>query len=161
VTTTPVAELNFLEIEARLRTMTTTGSAHYYDLTDAGQVLVGEGIPQGIRRTTVSIAMTRIDTEDGAPLTERRRRLTVPVLAVVPATSKPRDKLLAAVRLASDIDRVITTLRGSSTLDRSLNGNALDVEVSLDAVTGDDYGFPGAAVVTGEITCYWEQERGL
>lgn len=161
--TTPQAELVFTEIEARLRTMTTAGGKHHYSLTDSSQVIIGEGLPQGIKRPTVSIAMTRVESEDGLPLGEFRRRLTIPILGAVPAVSgKPRDKMLAAMRFASDIDRVILTLRADgTTLDRSLNSTVIDVRTSLDAVLGDDFGLPGMPMVQGTIDCYWEQERGL
>lgn len=161
--TTPKAESAFLEIEARLRTMTTAGSAYHYSLTDSSQVIIGEGLPNGLKRPTVSIAMTRVESEDGHPLGEYRRRLTIPILGAVPgASGKPRDKMLAAMRFASDIDRVLLTLRADgTTLDRSLNGTVLDVRTSLDAVLGDDFGLPGMPMVQGTIDCYWEQERGL
>lgn len=161
--TTPQTELAFLEIEARLRTMTTAAGRHFYSLTDSSQVIVGEGLPKGVKIPTVSIAMTGIDTEDGHPLGEYRRRATFPLLGIVPgASGKPRDKFLAGIRFASDIDRVILTLRADgTTLDRSLNGTVYDVRTSLDAMLGDDFGYPGAVMVQGTVDCYWEQERGL
>lgn len=150
---TSIAESALLRIETVLRAITVAGG-YNYDLDDEGQVLIGEGLPAGARKPMVVLTMANVTTVDGAPLGWFRRQLTVGVLGCVPSTSKPRTKVLAAIRLADDVTRAIDA-------DRSLNNTVLDVKADLDAVAGDEFGLAGMAVVNGTISAYWEVEAGL
>lgn len=139
-------------IKAQLASIDGSGS-YTYDLSAAGRIIVGQGIPEGAPDLCLWLAQGPLDCPPGESLIRYKFSLTMYVSAFVPAAADTPESRLDA---ANDMMKDILLALNSTATKRILGGLVWDTTLSFGAADGQDFGRPGCGVVGGEITLTWE-----
>ena len=149
-------ERSILErIKNRIETVNGSGS-FAYDLSGADQVKIGAKF-SGDRLPSAYVYATGITTEQVAgrtTLVNYDRPMSVNVELFVGANSAdPGEVHLVGIDAASDIMIALEN-------DRSLNGNANDLEIAMSTFDGEEFDMPGIAVVVCQMQITYSETAG-
>lgn len=149
-------ERSILErIKTTIATVNGAGS-YTYDFSSTDQVKIGAKY-SGDRLPSAYIYSTGITTEQASgrtTLTSYDRVMSVNVELFVGANSAdPGEVHLVGMDAASDIMIALEN-------DRTLNGNALDLELVMQSFDGEEFDLPGIAIVVLQMSITYRETAG-